>query len=95
MVTVSSQPVGQAQAPRQIRATSSELKNCKYDTANVQAALEALHQDGFVVLKSVVDVAHVDSLNSYMSKEADEIVKNNAKPFNQGVKCMAYTSLSV
>ncbi|KAI9641433.1 hypothetical protein NHQ30_010240 [Ciborinia camelliae] len=74
-------------APRIIKATPDELKKTLYDTLNLQAALEALHQDGFVVLKSIVDVNHVDRINSYMSKEADELVKNKAKPFNQGVNC--------
>jgi len=74
-------------AARIITPTLEELKSSTYDTPNIEAAMEALHQDGFVVLKNVVDVAHVDHINSYMASEADEIIKNNAKPFNQGVKC--------
>lgn len=77
--------------PRTITATPLELKASKYDNPNIQAALEALHQDGFVVLKSVVDVAHIDHINSFMTKEADDLVKNNAKPFNQGVNCRRTT----
>jgi hypothetical protein len=74
-------------APRSITPTVEELKASSYDTPNIEAALEALSQDGFVVLKSVVDVAHVEHLNSFMTKEADELLKNNVKPFNQGVNC--------
>ncbi|TVY46972.1 Kanamycin B dioxygenase [Lachnellula occidentalis] len=74
-------------APRVINPTPEELKASAYDTPNIEAAMVALHQDGFVVLKNVVDVAHVDHINSYMTGDADEIIKNNAKPFNQGVKC--------
>ncbi|KAF4624326.1 hypothetical protein G7Y89_g13846 [Cudoniella acicularis] len=86
MVTVStgvSQETGDA--PRTITPTLEELKTSSYNGPNIEAALEALHQDGFVVLKNVVDVAHVERINSYMSKEADDILKNNLKPFNQGV----------
>lgn len=75
-------------APRAINPTPEELKASAYDTPNIEAAMVALHQDGFVVLKNVVDVAHVDHINSYMTGEADGIIKNNAKPFNQGVKCL-------
>jgi hypothetical protein len=75
-------------APRVITPTPEELKASAFDTANIEVALEALHQDGFVVLKSVVDVAHVDAINDYMSKEADELVRTKAKAFNQGVNCM-------
>ncbi|PMD49528.1 phytanoyl-dioxygenase family protein [Hyaloscypha bicolor E] len=71
--------------PRTITPTLEELKAFSYDTLNIEAVLEALSQDGFVVLKKVVDIAHVDHLNSFMAKEADALVKNNAKPFNQGV----------
>jgi hypothetical protein len=74
-------------APRTITPTLEELKASSFDTVNVEAALEALNQDGFVILKKVVDVAHVDHLNLFMTKEADELVKNNVKPFNQGVDC--------
>jgi hypothetical protein len=74
-------------APRSITPTVEELKASSYDIPNIEAALEALSQDGFVVLKSVVDVAHVEHLNSFMTKEADELLKNNVKPFNQGVNC--------
>ncbi|KAB8291530.1 hypothetical protein EYC80_006332 [Monilinia laxa] len=76
---------GVKDAPRTIRATVDELKTTFYDTPNLQATLEALHQDGFVVLKSIVDVNHADQINSYMSKEADELVKNRTKLFKQGV----------
>jgi hypothetical protein len=90
MITV---PTSQVDAPRTIIATPQELKASKYDSPNIQAALEALHQDGFVVLKSVVDVAHVDHINSFMTKEADALVTNNAKPFNQGVNCTRTTPI--
>ncbi|KAH8671951.1 phytanoyl-dioxygenase family protein [Tricladium varicosporioides] len=71
--------------PRTIIPTAEELKLSSYDNYNIEAAMEALHQDGFVVLKSVVNVAHIDHINSYMTKQADDILKNNLKPFNQGV----------
>lgn len=54
--------------PRTITPTLEELKALSYDTLNIEAVLEALSQDGFVVLKKVVDVAHVDHLNSFMAK---------------------------
>ncbi len=74
-------------APRSITPTLEELKTLSYDSPNIEAALESLHQDGLVILKSVVDVAHVDHVNSQMTKEADELLRNDAKPFNQGVNC--------
>jgi len=71
--------------PREITLSPEERKKSCYGVANIQKALEALHQDGFVVLKSVVDVEHVSNLNEYMCKDAEMLVKTKAKPFNQGV----------
>jgi hypothetical protein len=45
-------------APRVIYPTPEELTATSYDVANIIAALEALHQDGIVVLKSVVIVSY-------------------------------------
>ena len=73
--------------PQAISASQEELKRGFYDNANIQKALEALHQDGFVVLKSIVNVDHIDKINEFMSKEADNILENNLKPFNHRVKC--------
>ena len=93
MAVVESPSAGAADAPREITPTAPELQQGKFAVGNLQAALEGLHQDGFVVLKSVVDVAHVDHINSYMTKEADDLVKNKSKPFNQGVECMPLLTL--
>jgi hypothetical protein len=72
-------------APRKINPTHEELQSNAYDSSNLEAALEALHQDGFVVLKSVVNVKHIENLNAYMTKDAEHLIK--IKPFNQGVNC--------
>ncbi|KAI9739966.1 MAG: hypothetical protein M1818_005022 [Claussenomyces sp. TS43310] len=81
MVTISTPQ----DAPRAITAKPEELRDSRYENVNIWHALEALHQDGFVVLKGVVDVTHIAQLNEYMCKEAEVLVSSNAKPFNQGV----------
>jgi hypothetical protein len=59
--------------------TVKELKVSSCDAPNIEAALEALSQDGFVVLKPIVDVAQIEHLNSFMAREADELLMNNVK----------------
>jgi hypothetical protein len=78
---------GAPDSPRLIHPTAEELAASRYEVENITTALEALHQDGFVVLKSVVEVSHVRNINEFMSKEADQLLDTNAKPFNQGVDC--------
>ena len=74
-------------AARLIIPTAEELQASRYESRNITSALEALHQYGFVVLKSVVDTEHVRKLNTVMSIEADHLLQNKIKPFNQGVDC--------
>ncbi|KAI0469958.1 phytanoyl-dioxygenase family protein [Xylariaceae sp. FL0804] len=75
-----------ADSPRLVVPTEEEHRRQRYDGENLKNALEAMHQDGFVVLKSVVDLDHVRQLREYMAVEAEELVQNKSKPFNQGVK---------
>lgn len=91
MGSISVQDAVPEDAPRCIVATPEELKTACYDNPNIQAALEALHQDGFAVLKGVVDVTHIKQINSYMAKEADDLVANKKKAFNQGVNCTCHS----
>ncbi|KAJ4288104.1 hypothetical protein N0V90_012121 [Kalmusia sp. IMI 367209] len=70
--------------PRAVFATTHEKQQGVYSASNLQKALEALNQDGLVVLKGLVDTAHVDALNDYMSSKTDEIV-NNMSNYNHGV----------
>jgi hypothetical protein len=81
-------PKGAQDTARLIYPTTEELAVNHYEVKNITAALEALHQDGFVVLKSVVDISHVRNIDKFMSKEADHLLDTNAKPFNQGIDCM-------
>ncbi|EHL00442.1 hypothetical protein M7I_3524 [Glarea lozoyensis 74030] len=74
-------------AARLIYPTTEESAAALYNAQNITSALEALHQDGFVVLKSVVNVSHIHKINEYMRVEADDLLQRNAKPFNQGVNC--------
>jgi len=58
---------------------------------SLQKALEGLHQDGLLILQSVVDVEHVDRLNGFMTGERAEILRKkdpngDLKAYNQGVK---------
>ncbi|CAJ2510505.1 Uu.00g133140.m01.CDS01 [Anthostomella pinea] len=56
-----------------IELTPDELSTKKVGSHNLQAAVEALHRDGIVVLKNAVDVAHLDKLNERMVPEAQEL----------------------
>ena len=60
--------------PKIIRLTDQELADKTIGSHSLQAALEALHEDGLVVLENAVDPAHLDKLNERMVADA-EILK--------------------
>ncbi|KAI1499572.1 hypothetical protein F5X99DRAFT_389385 [Biscogniauxia marginata] len=53
-----------------IELKPEELSAKKMGSHNLQAAIEALHRDGLVVLKNAVNVEHLDKLNDRMVPEA-------------------------
>ncbi|KAK4552190.1 hypothetical protein LTR86_010544 [Recurvomyces mirabilis] len=75
-------------APRAVILDSQDKLNGRYGDAAIQAALEGLHQDGLLILKGVVDVAHVDHLRGVMTAEGQEILRSEQRAglYNQGVK---------
>lgn len=74
-------------APQAIAPTEKERQAGVYSARNLQRALGALHQDGLVVLKGVIDKAHIDALNAVMCKEADRRIADPEQTYNQNVKC--------
>jgi len=75
-------------APRAVLLDSQDKLDGRYGNAALQSALEGLHQDGLLVLKGVVDVAHVDHLRSVMTTEGQEVLRSEQRAglYNQGVK---------
>lgn len=74
--------------PRAVVLTDAERKRGQYSAANLQAALEGLHQDGLLLLKQVVDTEHINHLHTVMSQETENVLngKQRGGVFNQGVK---------
>ncbi|KAJ9497373.1 hypothetical protein H2202_007177 [Exophiala xenobiotica] len=68
--------------------TLSDDERCKgkYSPLTLQKALEAMHQDGLVVLKGVIDVKHIDTLNGKMCADADKKRADPDQIYNHAVK---------
>lgn len=64
--------------------TPEELRTKKLGSHNLQAAVEALHQDGLVVLKNAVHVDHLDKLNARMVSEANDLYSRPSTHRNFG-----------
>lgn len=56
-----------------IELGSEELQDKTLGSHNLQAAVEALHRDGLVVLTNAVAIDHLDKLNKRMVPEAKEL----------------------
>lgn len=74
-------------APRSITPTAKERQEGVYSSRNLQAVLGALHRDGLVVLRDVIDKDHVDSLNVWMTEDAEERINDPEQKFNHNIKC--------
>lgn len=66
----------------EIKPTPAELSEGKLDEPNLHAALSALKDDGFVVLRDIVAPAHIETLRDKMLSDVDEILKRSDAPFN-------------
>lgn len=72
--------------PVVIELTPEELTTRKIGSHSLQAAVEALHRDGLVVLKNAVAVDHLDKLNARMVPEAQELYARPTTHRNFGDK---------
>ncbi|KAI0017827.1 hypothetical protein F4780DRAFT_754016 [Xylariomycetidae sp. FL0641] len=70
--------------PTLIELTPTELRDKKMGSHHLQAAVEALHRDGLVVLTNAVDPAHLDLLNARMVPEARELYSRPSTHRNFG-----------
>jgi ectoine hydroxylase-related dioxygenase (phytanoyl-CoA dioxygenase family) len=72
--------------PTLITLTETELATSNISSHNLQAALEALHRDGLVVLSNAVSPSHLDKLNSRMVPEAKTLYARSSTHRNFGAK---------
>ena len=68
---------------RTIRPSLGEIANRRLRARTLEAALEALHHDGIVVIEEVVDTVDIDRLNESMLKDTKVLVaRGKDGPFN-------------
>lgn len=78
---------GAPDAPQAIRPTDKERQAGVYSPRNLHKVLGALHRDGLVVLRDVIDKTHIDSLNAVMTEDAERRIHDPSQAFNHNVKC--------
>ncbi|KAJ5731731.1 uncharacterized protein N7483_006239 [Penicillium malachiteum] len=66
--------------------SGEERKKKRYSDLSLQRALEAMHQDGLVVLKGVVDLDHIEALNRQMSADAEKKRDDPGQIYNHAVR---------
>jgi Phytanoyl-CoA dioxygenase (PhyH) len=65
-----------------IEISREEVESGQISLANHAAAVYSLQTDGFVVLKDVIDTAHLDVLHDRMLQDLDTILQRPDAPFN-------------
>lgn len=66
----------------EIPVTSQEVRAGKLEEQHLGSTLSALNDDGFVVLRDVVSLAHIEILREKMLADVHEILKRPDAPFN-------------
>ncbi|KAK0127324.1 hypothetical protein ONS96_006872 [Cadophora gregata f. sp. sojae] len=67
-----------------ITLSPSELSSKTLTSHHLQAALEALHRDGILVLTNAISTTHLDTLNSRMVPEAQTLYNRTTTHHNFG-----------
>lgn len=80
-------PINKPDAPQAIAPTDKERQAGVYSSRNLQRVLGALHQDGLVVLRDVIDKDHIDALNATMCEDAERRLADPKQAFNHNIKC--------
>ncbi|KAI3325911.1 phytanoyl-dioxygenase family protein [Xylariaceae sp. AK1471] len=75
-----------AELPQAALATPGERSAGAYSPCNLQRILSALHQDGLVILKGVVDTQHIDAVNQAMCEQAERSLADPNKVYNHNVR---------
>ena len=57
-----------------VNISLAEIKNFKLSKANLDIACNAILNEGFVVLKNIVSLEHLDVLNEKMDKDAKKMM---------------------
>ncbi|KAI1609984.1 phytanoyl-dioxygenase family protein [Exophiala viscosa] len=73
-----------------VPVSDDEHHQGKYSPLSLQKALEALHKDGLVLLKGVIDVKHIQALNDKMCADAELRRTDPNQVYNHGVKYASY-----
>ncbi|KAJ5352607.1 hypothetical protein N7452_001581 [Penicillium brevicompactum] len=73
-------------APTIIRLSDDELASKEVESHNLQRALEALNEDGLVVIQNAINPAHLDKMNERMLSDAQKLSlrKGTHVNFNPG-----------
>lgn len=72
---------------KMITVCEEERRNGKYSPETLIRALNAMNQDGLVLLKCVIPVEIVDKLNRKMCEDANGRIADATQKYNHGVKC--------
>ncbi|KAF4827352.1 Kanamycin B dioxygenase [Colletotrichum tropicale] len=66
--------------------SEAERANGYYKPQTLEKALEAMYQDGFVVLRGVIDVDFIGKLNEKMCEDAERKIADPTQLYNHGIK---------
>ena len=66
----------------EVNITSAELQSGQISAEHLKTATNALREDGYVILKDIIETAHLDLLRTKMLEDVAPILAREDAPFN-------------
>jgi ectoine hydroxylase-related dioxygenase (phytanoyl-CoA dioxygenase family) len=79
-------PTKEANTPVEVKPSPEEIACGRFTDANIKLFLSGMHRDGVVILKDVIDPAHLDKINEFMVADTEIQLKKEGLHHNFDVE---------
>ena len=79
-------PLKSSNTPVEVKPSLEEISRGRFNDANIKLFLSGMHRDGVVILKDVIDPAHLDKINMFMIEDTEKELKKKNLYRNFGVE---------
>ncbi|KAL1984887.1 hypothetical protein VTN96DRAFT_8546 [Rasamsonia emersonii] len=72
--------------PVEVKPSREEIARGRFNDANIKLFLSGMHRDGVVILKDVIDPAHLEKINEFMTQDTEKELQKEDLYRNFGVE---------
>lgn len=79
-------PPPEHNTPVEVTPSREEIARGRFDDTNIKLFLSGMHRDGVVILKDIIDPAHLDKINDFMKEDTENELRKENLYRNFGVE---------